>query len=322
MEFHRYELDSAGALNAVSTRTNFEGVILKSEGAYGVLHPWPEFGDPSLEAQLELLRDGKSSRAIERALHMMEVDGAARKNGRYLLQEGKIPRCHYSWNHHASFDSQMELLKGESWLAVKSKGFPDLDRMLAWLRKFHDATLGVALGLRLDFNSTLSKESFIDLLEAMGEEMRSRLDFVEDPFAYDASEWSEIKEKYGIQLALDKKLAEGTSGFDVAIFKPARREWRTLAETLPKQVRVVFTSAMDHGFAQAFAAWEAMEATKTFGERIDLCGLSTQHLFEKDPFFDQIQVKGGWLTFDHDPEDVGFGFNRALENLEWHNFAG
>ncbi|OAI57725.1 hypothetical protein AYO49_06440 [Verrucomicrobiaceae bacterium SCGC AG-212-N21] len=79
--FHPYTLYSRGALNAVSVRREFHGALIKVDEGVGCLHPWPEFGGAPIEGQLQLLREGGTSRGIECALRMATVDGEARTLG-------------------------------------------------------------------------------------------------------------------------------------------------------------------------------------------------------------------------------------------------
>jgi O-succinylbenzoate synthase len=141
------------------------------------------------------------------------------------------------------------------------------------------------------------------------------LDFVEDPFPYYPEQWNAVREKYGVRLALDKQLRGAVAGFDVAVLKPGRREWREMTVDLPADVRIVMTSAMDHAIGQSFAAYEAALAWRELGPRLDLCGLSTQHLFESDDFFARLSARGGKLEVDR--SGTGLGFDDVIEALPW-----
>ena len=68
--------------------------------------------------------------------------------------------------------------------------------------------------------------------------------------------------------------------------------------------------------AQAFAAWEAAVAWQGLGERMDLCGLSTEHLFAEDQFFARLKSVGGQLHVDR--EGTGLGFDDELRKLPWN----
>jgi O-succinylbenzoate synthase len=124
---------------------------------------------------------------------------------------------------------------------------------------------------------------------------------------------------YGVRLALDKQLRGASEGFEVAVLKPGRREWRELTADIPPPKKVVMTSAMDHAIGQSFAAWEAAVAWQELGERMDLCGLSTEHLFAEDDFFARLKSKGGQLHVDR--EGTGLGFDEVLRKIPWQRLT-
>ena len=45
----RYRLKARGLLNTISRRREFEGALIRIDGGFGCIHPWPELGDPPLE---------------------------------------------------------------------------------------------------------------------------------------------------------------------------------------------------------------------------------------------------------------------------------
>ena len=77
---------------------------------------------------------------------------------------------------------------------------------------------------------------------------------------------------------------------------------------------LVLTSAMDHALGQMFAAYEAA-ISMSEEHALDFCGLCTEHLFEKDEFFERVQSRGGFLEADR--SGGGLGFGEVLEALPW-----
>jgi o-succinylbenzoate synthase len=319
--FHRYVLRSRGSLNAVSRRREFPGALIRIDDGVGCLHPWPEFGDAPIEEQLELLRDGGTTRVIQSALRMAKVDGAARRQGVSLFAGIEIPPSHFSWDQNQSVESQMRGVVEEGWLAIKTKGSKQTDETLGSLERLSQFAGEVPLKWRVDFNSCLTAADFEGFMKALPEGVAARLDFIEDPFPYDAGAWSRAQRELGARLACDKGLAltgsprDAEAGYEVAVLKPGRREWRTLIAQLPQSARVVMTSAMDHAIGQSFAAYEAALAWKELGPQMDLCGLCTEHLFEKDEFFERIRSRGGDLEVDR--SGTGLGFDEVLGELPW-----
>jgi O-succinylbenzoate synthase len=266
---------------------------------------------------------------------MAAVDGAARRRGVSLFEDLKIPPSHYSWDQNQPVESQMRRVVDEGWRAIKMKGsvkFEDnlaaMDALVQWIDKERDLpspgrkdtgtwqvpTLD-APWLRMDFNSCLTEQAFVAFLDFLPSHWRPQVDFIEDPFPYDVSRWSAMQRDHGIRLALDKQLRGAAGGFDVAVMKPGRRDWRDILPNLPGEVKIVMTSAMDHAIGQCFAAYEAALAWKECGGRMDLCGLCTEHLFEKDEFFERIRSHSGILEIDR--SGTGLGFDEMLAKLEW-----
>ncbi len=315
LHYHRYTLRSSGALNAVSTRREFQGALIKLDGGVGCLHPWPEFGDLPVGEQLGLLQAGGTSKVIERALRMARMDGEARSRNVSLFDGLEIPPCHYSWDQNADFERQCGRVVTEGWRAVKTKGHADPALSFAWITRFTNAVPDASVRVRMDFNSCLTEAQFTGFLRPLPDHVKARLDFAEDPFPYDPVRWDHVRGTHRVQLALDKQLRGASEGFDVAVLKPGRREWREMVDGLPPSTRIVMTSAMDHAIGQSFAAWEAAVAWQELGSRLDLCGLCTEHLFEQDAFFARLRSVGGQLHVNR--SGTGLGFNEELNALPW-----
>lgn len=310
---HEYLLRSGVALNAASKRREFAGALICVNGGHGCVHPWPEFGDAPVEEQLCLLSQGVTTPVTAMALRCAESDGAARRAGVSLFEGLEIPRSHYSWSFARDTEAQMERVLAEGWPAIKAKGFAkhgETTRFLEGCAKRFE-TQGVRL--RVDFNGVLDRLEFGKFLETLPPCVRKSLDFVEDPFPYDAAAWEAMRQRWGVKLALDKGWKDGTQGFDAVVVKPARRDWRIVAQTHP-QHPLVLTSAMDHALGQMFAAYEAAVALSE-GQALDFCGLCTEHLFEKDEFFERVSSHGGHLSADR--SGGGLGFGEVLEALPW-----
>jgi O-succinylbenzoate synthase len=227
----------------------------------------------------------------------------------------------------------------EGWQAVKTKGTTDLERTLASLTELVRLAGEAPLKLRVDFNSCLEARQFTSFMRAMPANVRDRLEFVEDPFPFDAAAWCATQRELGVRLACDKGLGASVHketahscavqrpgqecpgslahdcGYDFAVLKPGRRDWRETVSAMSAPARIVMTSAMDHAIGQCFAAWEAAMAWRELGDRMDLCGLCTEHLFERDEFFERIQSHGGVL--EPDRGGTGLGFDDVIARLPW-----
>ncbi|SKA89254.1 O-succinylbenzoate synthase [Prosthecobacter debontii] len=315
---YEYLLRSGVALNSASHRRVFPGALIRVGAGYGCVHPWPEFGDAPIEEQLRLLAQGETTPVTEMALRCAAVDGAAREAGVSLFAGLEIPRSHYSWSFARDTQPQFEKLLEEGWPALKAKGYANYGETTRFLENCARLSDNPDLRFRVDFNGCLDAQAFQSFIEFMPVRVYRQLDLVEDPFPYEAQAWVHCRQRWGVKLALDKGWRAGTAGFDAVVVKPARRDWRIVAETHPTSP-LILTSAMDHALGQMFAAYEAAVARRELGDRIGLCGLSTQHLFEPDAFFERIRVRGGWMT--PDLSGGGLGFGEVLEKLPWRPLA-
>ncbi len=311
---YEYLLHSGAALNAASQRRVFPGALLRVGDGYGCLHPWPEFGDLPLPDQLARLAAGQPTALAEMALRCAAIDGAARAAGVSLFDGLEIPASHYSWSFAQPTQPQFEKLLAEGWPALKAKGYANYGETTRFLEQCARMAGDGGPRFRVDFNACLRADSFQKFVEFMPVRVYRQLDFVEDPFPYEAEAWQACRERWGVRLALDKGWQDGEHGFDAVVVKPARRDWRTVAQRHPGQP-LILTSAMDHPLGQMFAAWEAAQARVELGDLVGLCGLCTQHLFEPDAFLERVLSPGGRLQPDTDGGGLGFG--SVLDKLPW-----
>ena len=271
IEIHRYALHPRRSLGGVARPGVREGVLLRVDGGVADLHPWPELGDVPLDEQLALLRQGRPTAQAAASLHYASLDAAARREERSLFEGVTIPQSHWPGaDAPAGFDT------------VKVKDLLEVDP---------------ALRIRIDFNARLTEKEFLALVPGLP---RERLDFVEDPFPYDASRWRDVRRATGLRFALDRFAGEA----DVLVHKPA------LTTVVPSfEGEIVVTSYMDHAIGQLTAAWVA--ATHDVSAR---CGLATHVLYEADAFSERLRFEGARLV---PPSGSGFGFDDLLEALPW-----
>jgi O-succinylbenzoate synthase len=280
---HRYRLIPRRKLSGLAAPGAREGALLRvrdESGAEGFadLHPWPELGDLPLEMQLMMLGRGDTTEQSQASLHLAMIDAEARARGVSLFEGLTIPESHWPGNDPPDgFDT------------VKTKGVmpvPDHVR------------------IRVDFNATLTPEEFLETAQALP---RERIDFIEDPCAYDSETWERLRETTGLRFALD--LAAGdrkvdARAYDVLVHKPAlHSDWPD------DQGEIVVTTYMDHPVGQFGAAYVA--ATNPSGKR---CGLMTHVLYEPDAFIERIECAGARLL---PTKGTGLGFDDLLESLQW-----
>jgi O-succinylbenzoate synthase len=272
-----------------------------------------------LEFHLDKLAAGEVTPLAEIALQCAEADGEARRRGVSLFEDLAVPVSHYSWSFAQGTDAQMKRVLGEGWPAIKAKGFPHWGETLRFVEGCARVAEGTDLLLRVDFNGCLERDHFERFIEFMALKAYRRIDVIEDPFPYDAEAWTACKQRWGVGLALDKGWQQASVGFDAVVVKPARRDWQPIAEKFPEHP-LILTSAMDHPLGQSFAAYQAALAWRQLGsERVSLCGLCTQHLFEPDAFSERLVTRGGHFT--PDTTGGGLGFGDLLEALPWRSLT-
>lgn len=196
------------------------GALIRVDGGFADIHPWPELGDLAVAEQLAILARGQTTALTRRSLELAKIDAAARERGVSLFDGLTIPESHWPGpDPPEAFDT------------VKLKS---IERIPPRVR------------LRFDFNARPTPERFLMIAEGLPAE---RIDFVEDPCPYDGGTWSALRQATGMRLALDRFVAD--EGVDVLVVKPAIQD---IPET---QKEMVITSYMDHPVGQFGAAYFA-----------------------------------------------------------------
>jgi O-succinylbenzoate synthase len=282
IHYWRYELVPRRRLSAIAADGPRRGALLRVGDGFADVHPWPELGDAPLEAQLAMLARDETTPLTRASLQFAAIDATARREGCHLFEGLAIPPSHWPGSDPPDGFDTVKLKRIDH--------IPDRVR------------------LRIDFNSTLTPEEFIRIAATLP---RERIDFIEDPCAYDAATWRELRSRTGLRLALDRAGATehrqeclcSVAGIDVLVIKPAKHE-------IPKtDAEIVVTSYMDHPLGQLCAAYAAAKAGITA-----TCGLVTHVLYEPDAFIERMQIDGSRLV---SPGGNGFGFDDLLERLPW-----
>lgn len=307
----RYRLKSRGFLNSISRRREFEGVLIRVDGGFGCIHPWPELGDPTLEKCLADLAGPRRRSIVRRALRCAEYDRAGREFGHSLFEEMEIPESHATLSDRDP--AVVGLAVDAGFRTMKLKTGRDPQAEAAFLDGM--ATEFSEVKWRLDFNESMEAADVEQFLSGLAVKTRAAIDFVEDPCPYSENAWTDLQRRTGVQLAVDHEAAPLSTAAKVMVVKPAIDEPFLLGEAaLANSQRVVVTSYMDHPVGQVFAAWEAARLGLQFPGLVGLCGLQTHHLFEGDAF---TEVLGPWVPVFQPPEGDGLGFEDLLEALPW-----
>lgn len=311
MHYTPYTLYPVGALSARAAAQPREGVLLRGDnGGYACLQAWPELGDAPLEYELDALREGTPLRLGDRALKCMELDGAARAKGVSLFEGLRVPRSHATLTVSAT-PSQVYCLHQKGFRVGKIKVIPKIASTVE--RLVNLAAMVPDWKWRVDFNCTLSPEAALKFWDTLSDAMKERIDFIEDPCAYDVNVWQQLQDA-GMPLGYDMPVAEGssiptrTSKPMMRIVKPAHHHSTT---GMP-----IFTSYMDHPLGQCWAAYNAaLYYTDKPENEVPLCGLVTQHIFKPNAFSAELGMD---VTPEFRiPSGTGLGFDKLLAALPW-----
>ena len=88
IEYWRYELIPKRRLSAIAADGPRRGALLRVDGGFADVHPWPELGDANLDDQLALLARGETTPLTRASLQFASIDAAARDRG----EREAIPR--------------------------------------------------------------------------------------------------------------------------------------------------------------------------------------------------------------------------------------
>ena len=309
--FWKYKLTTRQPLNSKSMRREVEGVLLRIGEGFACLQPWPELGDPTLERCLKDLQGARRWPLVRRAVRCASEDADARFIGDPLLEEIDVPDSHATlpWLDERIVESAVR----QGFHCLKMKAGKDLKSESDFLTSM--AAAHPSLRWRLDFNEALEPTEAESFLMGVPENIRLRMDFVEDPCPYSETSWRELSKKVLVPLAVDREAAPLCSAAQVMVIKPAVDEPWLLAEAAAKQgQQVVVTSYMEHPLGQVFAAWEAAKLNVQFPGLVGLCGLQTHQLFTPTDFAERL---GRWSPAFKSPGGTGLGFDDLLEKLPW-----
>ncbi|MCB0412926.1 MAG: hypothetical protein KDD50_01250 [Bdellovibrionales bacterium] len=347
--YSKYTLNPVVSLNGLSEDLNFRaGFLIKVDFGSDVIgfsdvHPWEEFGDESIEDQLAILKKYKAgeaplSKVLKRSLHFAQIDGQARKDRVSLIGDkvGEITN-NYLVTELSSWSANQTLrVVRDGFKIMKVKMGSDLQGDTALLKAFvtllkkgtSNTYIGYssALKIRLDFNSLISSDDFIEWFGGVKEWLYPNLDYIEDPFPYDQEDWDRVSQKFQITFALDREnrdFQQPVSNRHVIVVKPAVENPYWIVEQLkrtsgkiaqPLDYDFVFTSYMDHPVGIASAVSEAIQFNAKFPGHLLSCGMLTHNLYQENNFSKEIEVKNGIVHF---PGQNGIGFDDQLKNISW-----
>jgi O-succinylbenzoate synthase len=307
-------------LKKIRVNSSRVGALLKVEWPDGIgycdLHPWPEFGDAYLKEQFKILSDYQRtpmtsvlSNLQQQSLAFARIDCEARSEKKSLMNELDVPESHYLITREEEVlqDSLADITEaGFKKIKVKVGGDP----LMAVINVSHIASMTEQM-LRLDVNEQWSEEEFISFAEKIPEDMKARIEFIEDPFHSAGSKWQTLSQKFNLMFAKDFCEDDGIT-YGVRIIKPAAENPTQVLKT--ESAKIVVTSYLDHPFGQVCAAFTAAQLKKQFGPRVLDCGLLSQHIYEPNDFSEMMPVQGPKFP---KIRGTGFGFDEILKKMRW-----
>lgn len=318
---HHYTLQP-GSDPARAARGPRHGALIKVEfddnsTGYADLHPWTEFGHAPLEEQIASLTTDRPTQLASLALRHARTDAGARRAGVSLFDGLPEVRSHALFTDWTNTPrGTFEKCIAGGYTAAKLKIGHDPEREAAALNALAD----LALRWRLDANasSTAGKGSIAPFLAALSPSFRAKIEFVEDPCAYNPNEWCQLSEREKLALALDWELPISTPpwpGAQILVIKTASQEAFPLALAAAHAgTEIVVTHSMDHPLGQSVALWTAMRLRQRHGDLVRDGGLQAAGLYAADAFSEQIEANGPLTT---PPPGTGFGFDDLLSALPW-----
>jgi len=319
---HHYTLQP-GPDPARAARGPRSGALIRVEfddetTGYADLHPWEEFGHAPLEDQLASLANNQPTPLASLALRHARTDAAARRAGLSLF-DGLPGVCSHTlftdWT--AAPRHAFEQCVAEGYHAAKLKIGRDPQREAEALNAWAD----LPLRWRLDANASFTTggaESIEAFLTKLTPDIRSNIEFLEDPMPYEPRAWSHLVERGKIPLALDWELPATPPpwpGAQILAVKPAAQDTFPLALAAAHAgMQIVVTHSMDHPLGQSVALWTAMRLRQRHGELVPDGGLQAVGLYEANEFSAQIRTLGPQTA---PPPGTGFGFDQLLERLPW-----
>lgn len=310
--YYPYELFPRSALNARSSGEGRRGVLLRSAGGgVACLQPWPELGDHTLKEELEALGRGSPLRLGRQALRCLRADEEAREKGESLFKGRSAAPDSYASLPDKLSREELVAFDEAGFCEGKIKGNRNIRELARELAGY--SSLLPDWKWRIDFNGVLTPEEFQAAALRLQEAARNRITFFEDPVPFEEDLWR-LWEQAGFSLLPDRISREAVLSrpLKIRVWKPAFECW----EEVPS-VQAVVTSYMDHPIGQV---WAASEAARLADEGVEtgLCGLVTQHLYEKNAF---SEFMGGVSPEFFVPAGTGVGFDPLLEKLPWKKLS-
>ncbi len=282
VQIHKYTKHFESPPNALSSSGIIEGALIRYRGGHGCLQPWPSLGDKDLNYHLQSVIKNEPTDQVMACLKCCEIDAKARFERIDLFNNIKIPRSHLSPPSFYTQDFNDKI--GEEFndcTHVKLKGNHEVLKISQYIEKIPEN-----ISIRVDFNSSLGPEQFVQFTQQLTPDSLKRIDFIEDPFPYEPRLWEQYSNLTGLRFALDRGPNDAEIGFAVRIWKPA------IVSQIPDKTPTCVTHNMDHELGMRYAAYQSAIINNA------------------------VSVHGTG-TFDESKNDHGLGMTQILDELLW-----
>jgi len=332
----RYQLRARHAFNSRSDGKIREGALLRvrfADGAVGFadLCPFPDMGDRPLDIELRHLAADRPLALAARSLHFARLDATARAQRVSLYDRFARIENHFLISDLTRFDAErLDEIAACGYRRYKIKIGRDLavesERLETFVDRLvqaeHSTSPDEKLRIRLDFNATPSRDRFAQWLDTNLTHLLPVLEFIEDPFPYDARQWSDVGSQWPVSLALDMAadpVASGGEGAAVIVVKPAVQEVAPIVKVFAgTDKRFVFTHYMDSPVGQMCALVVTQQVFHEVHAQTLVCGLQHHDAWEASEFQGAIESDGPFIV---PPQGCGLGFDGLLERRAWTELA-
>ncbi len=299
------------------------GALLKIEWSddkigYADLHPWPEYGDLELEEHLAQLRSMRLTPLVEQAIWLASLDAKARQEKRNIYENQPLLKNNallMKINPHTV--ELFDPLVKAGFSRVKIKAGMEMDEEVELINR---ASLTHDMKIRIDFNSRLTWSAFEKYVGRLSQNAKRQIEYIEDPFPYDAAMWKEARQI--IPLAIDWELKkiplnqQQPVEADVLVVKPTHEDVNgRIEQCLNWNKKMTITSHMGHPLGVLQCAYVAQDLSKRYPNMMNDPGCLTFDVYEPNEFNSLLNIQGPFIK---KVGGWGIGFDFVLKSQKWN----
>lgn len=283
LSYSRYVLDPL--LSAFSK----EGFLLKACDHYGNIKyadcsPWPSLGDEDLTSHVEqLTKLGQPSSLVLNAI----LNAPNWSSVGYEMLALDQPPSHTLVTH---IPMSLEQITSRMTLKVKIGRSPQNE--IDWLIKVNEKYPLVRW--RLDANALFTNSQWKSFWSQLPAQVQAQVDYVEDPFEYQAKLWADWNQQ--VPLALDfatKPHLADPDSYQIYVFKPSRQSKQILSSIKHKPIAI--TSQLGHAIDCLNSLYFYQQLLAQGYQLLSMVGCLNQNIYD-DPFYQVMQINQGYWS--------------------------